>query len=121
LESSPGLTPADTWKLDKVESSLRKVSKTIDSSREKALEDRVRDLEMQIRQRDKTIETMGQKINMVKDWVIDIIERELSKHRIGRFIVQNISQRVRNAIDEIEKTAIDMSQSRENEFIDREP
>ena len=51
-------------------------------------------------------------MQLFKDWVIDVLEQELSRNFISRFIIQSISQAVKNKIENIERTAISMNQER---------
>lgn len=111
LESSPGLTPADTWKLNNIEKGIRTVSSTIDNSREQQLQERVSSLEQQLREERQINRKLTDKIQRFKDWVIDIIEQELSILPSTQRFVHSIASKVRNALDSIERTSIEMSQS----------
>ncbi len=116
LEKSPGLTPSNCWQLDKLEQGLREVSATLDKSREQELSDRVRELEEEnrsLRQINKSIEN---KFQLLKDWAIEIIEKELSLRGIARKLVQSITQRVQKSFSSIEKTSLEMN----HEFEERE-
>lgn len=111
LESSPGLTPSDTWQLNKIEKGIRTVSSTIDNSREQQLQERVSSLEQQLREERQINRKLIDKIQRFKDWVIDIIEQELSILPSSQRFVHSIASKVRNALDSIERTSIEMSQS----------
>ena len=111
LENPPRLTPSDTWQLNKIEKGIRAVSSTIDNSREQQLQERVSSLEQQLREERQINRKLTDKIQRFKDWVIDIIEKELSILPSSQRFVHSIASKVRNALDSIERTSIEMSQS----------
>lgn len=110
LERSPGLTPSDTWKLHDIEKGIKSISASIDNSRERQLEQRIEQLERSLRHERQINRAMSNKIQLFKDWIIDIVEKELSFHPIAQRIVQSITSKLRSSIDSIERTAIDMNQ-----------
>lgn len=108
LESSPGLTPAVNWKLDDIHKDIKKVSSTIDQSHEKQLLETVVSLEQQNRELQIANRKISNQLQLLKDWVIDIVERELSIRNIAFSVVNSVKEKMKSAISSIEKESQQM-------------
>ena len=116
LESSPGLTPAVNWKLDDIHKDIKKVSSTIDQSHEKQLLETVVSLEQQNRELQIANRKISNQLQLLKDWVIDIVERELSIRNIASSVVNAVKEKMKSSISSIEKESQKMQSNEEREF-----
>lgn len=116
LESSPRLTPSDTWKLDDIHKDIKKVSSTIDQSHEKQLLEKVVSLEQQNRELQIVNRKISNQLQLLKDWVIDIVERELSIRNIASSVVNAVKEKMKSSISSIEKESQKMQSNEEREF-----
>lgn len=116
LEQSPGLTPSVGWKLNDIENGIRDVSSMIDSTKEQRLSSRIQELEGQLIQERQINRKLSLQIQRLKDWTLDIVEKELSIFPNAQNFVRSITSKIREKIDSIDRTSIDLTQNHEKHF-----